>query len=76
MTRARINLFESVVPRVETLHYYGLVASQCWQQSWDLREFLPFRKQYAIGCKARSVVCYDRLINQEVGVDGSKIIVA
>jgi hypothetical protein len=66
MNRVRINLFDSTTPLVETLHYYSLVASDCWYQNWDLREYLPFRKQFALGCKARAVVCYDRLINQEV----------
>ena len=55
------------------LHYYALLVSSNMQCSWDLRNYLPFSKRFFLAEKARSVVTYDRIINNQSALDLERI---
>lgn len=65
--RIRLNYFEDPSVQVTT-HWYALCVSSFFYSNWDLKEYLPFRKSFALASKARAVVTYDRLINNECTV--------
>lgn len=68
--RIRLNYFEEPSVQVTT-HWYALCVSSFFYSNWDLKEYLPFRKSFALASKARAVVAYDRIINNEYSVRGS-----
>lgn len=68
--RIRIQYFETPSVQVTT-HWYALCVSNFFYSNWDLRQYLPFRKKFALAGKARAVVIYDRIINNEYTVRGS-----
>ena len=64
MPRLRMQFFKETNVQ-ETTHWYALCVSGCFYPNWELREYLPFRKQFALASKAHAVVKYDRVINGE-----------
>lgn len=63
MIRTKVDFYPK---GVEALHYYALLTSSPIHSHWELREYLPFRKQFSLAEKARSVILYDRVINNEL----------
>lgn len=61
--RRKYELFAD--PNVEVKHWYAMCVSGLFYQNWELRQYLPFRPAFALASKARAVVIYDRLINNE-----------
>lgn len=53
----------------EALHWYALVVTDAFYVNWSLRDYLPFRPQFALASRAHAVVRYDRLINNEMLVE-------
>jgi hypothetical protein len=48
------------------IHWYALAVSASAYQTWANRDFMTLkRKSFYLGAKARSVVTYDRILNNE-----------
>lgn len=68
MPRRRYPIFTTSDTR-EALHWYALVVTDSFHVNWLLRDYLPFRPQFALASRAHAVVRYDRLINNEMLVE-------
>ena len=64
MPRLHLSFFSNPTVQ-ETTHWYALCVTDCFYSNWELRQYLPFQKKFALASKAHAVVRYDRVINGE-----------
>lgn len=64
---ARAKLPFTKFDTIESLFWYALAVSSPWYSIYEYRRDLQFTsKRFALACKARAVVLFDRTINGEI----------